>query len=131
MSTYGYIRALPQADIVIREGDTDPIDWTITQGDGVTPVDLTSVTAVILRLRALRGSQAPLAYYSSTPASLPPIRVTTPTLGAIQIVPGTSMAFTAAAESYRGYFDLIVGGSRSVPQERDIWIDVLPRIVSP
>lgn len=125
-----YFSDLPLPDLTIREGDCDPRDFVLRQGDGITPVDLTS-RVVELRLRPYRGTQSVLTY--RTNASSPALYVTSPTGGAVRLVP-PAVAFDADAERYRGYFaiyeaaDTLYASPKTVPQPRDLWIEILPKV---
>lgn len=131
-----YFSDLPLPDIPVREGDADPIDFTLRQADGVTPVDLSN-RIVELRLRAFRGDQA-IKIYRSDSSTLGPtaIVITSPTLGAIQFTNPTSPTsdgLLASGERYRGYFAIYENSTpyvrpKTVPQPRDFWIEMLARL---
>lgn len=126
-----YFSDLPLPDLTLREGDVDPVDFTLKQQDNVTPVDLTG-KIVELRLRAFRGEQAAKTFSSS--GSTPAILVSSPTLGAIRFTQPTTPASSvllAADDRYRGYFaiyDSPTSGPKTVPQPRDFWVAMLPKV---
>lgn len=130
--TSAYFRDVPLPDVVVHEGDTDPLYVTLTQADGVTPVDL-SGRIVEFRLRAYRGDQTALTFRSDGTGT-PPIAIISPaTTGVVRITP-TATSFVATAEFYRGYFSLFATATPStlpqiVPQGRDFWIQVLAKVV--
>lgn len=125
-----YFSDLPLPDITIREGDTDPRDFVLRQGDGITPVNLTSCV-VELRLRAYRGSQTAISWF--TDATTPCLYITSPTGGAVRLIPPVT-GFDADAERYRGYFAIYTtadtqhASPKTVPQPRDLWIEILPKV---
>lgn len=126
-----YFSTLPLPDLTLREGDADPRDFVLKQQDGVTPVDLTS-RIVEFRLRAFRGDQTVRVYRSD--GTGPAITVTSPSGGAIQFTNPTTTGLLASAERYRGYFAIYEAATpttrpKTVPQPRDFWLAMLPRLV--
>jgi hypothetical protein len=131
-----YFSDLPLPDLTVREGDADPIDFTLKQADGTTPVNLTG-RIVELRLRALRGEQTTLIFRTDATTLGPlAIVITTPTLGGIQFTNPTSppsAGLLALSERYRGYFAIYetltpVTLPKTIPQPRDFWVAMLPRL---
>lgn len=121
-----YLSDLPLPDVTVREGDTDPMDFTLTQADGTTPIDLSSGRIVELRLRRLRGDQTAQVYRSDNGTG---IGITTPAAGKVRFSP-TAATWLAAAERYRGYFAIYETATpttnpKTVPQPRDLHIAVL------
>ena len=132
-----YFSDLPLPDLTVREGDADPIDFTLKQADGTTPVNLTGCI-VELRLRAVLGDQTTLIFRTDASTLGPTaILITSPTLGGIQFTNPTSPAsagLLALSERYRGYFAIYENAApvtfpKTVPQPRDFWVAMLPRLV--
>lgn len=129
-----YLNDLPLPDLRCREGDYDPVDFTLRNTDG-TPVDLSS-RVVELRLRAYRDPTV-LKIYRSDASSpgIQAITINSPTLGAIQFTNPSSPAdggLVLSAERYHGYFAIYEAATptarpKTVPQARELWIHMLPR----
>ena len=125
MSYYGTVLDLPSPDLAIREGDVDPVTFTLRNADG-TPVDLSGKT-VKITLRPLRGVQTNLVYDSAIDVSR--LAIVSPTAGTVRLLPAAT-SFTAISGPYHGYFSVLSGGvnPQTVPQDREIWIAILPAL---
>ena len=121
MSNLGFVLDTPLPDVTVREGDVDPMVFTLTQADG-SAIDL-SGKVVKIRLKPSRGAQVTVQYATDDPS--PKLVVTDPARGVVRLTPEAT-TFSSLLEPYRAYF-LIGTGPQTVPQERDLWIAVLPK----
>lgn len=113
------LRDLPVPDLIVREADQDPIQFTLTAADGTTPFDLTDVATVTLRYRAIRGTLI-------NTTQLLPTTINTPTTSGIVTVLPSTTSFLHAAVEYELFFDVLdtAGKHHTVPQSRPMYLGV-------
>ena len=118
--SYGYVLDTPPPTLTVGVGDTDPVDFTL-KSDGAV-INLTGY-AVEMRLRPIRGEALTVQSYKTTDTTPQISVVSPPTSGVVRFVP-QSTTWQAGADQYRAYF--IVGTGQRVPQDEEIWVEVIP-----
>lgn len=125
MSFFGLVTDLPVPDLGVREGDVDPLVFTLKNADG-TAVNLSGKT-VALSLRPYRGTQTTVTVNTVDDPSR--LAIVSASEGIVRYVPLAS-SFKAGQGPYHGYFQVytVAGSPQTVPQDREIWIGVLPAL---